>query len=178
MEMTWSGKGAWGWASSVSPASDCLSDRHIILFYVLPSIVQIGTKIWLFLLLLLGLEGKAWVCIPLWNTGQAVGIWWLLVVRRRKKIKQNKNPEALLLLPAGDGVLVLKLLFLYAANCHTRISLIHRLTGLKLSFRPTLAWLSVTNWLEFWSLQTAESELWDFGCDLLSPSNLFCCDVW
>lgn len=66
--------------------------------------------------------------------------------KKKEKIKkQNKNPEALLLLRAGDGVLVLKLLFLYAANCHTRISLIHRLTGLTLSFRPTLALLSVTN---------------------------------
>lgn len=68
-----------------------------------------------------------------------------LVIACSKKKGKKKKPEALLLLPAGDVVLLLKLLFLYAANCHTAVLLIHRLKGLKLSFRPRLALLSVTN---------------------------------
>lgn len=74
----------------MSPASDCLSDRHIILFYVLPSIVQIGTKIWLFFVVVVGAGGEGLGVHP------ALEYWAgsrYLVVACSKKKEKNKTKQ-------------------------------------------------------------------------------------
>lgn len=80
--------------------------------------------------------------------GQTVGVWWLPVERRRE------NPVTL---TGRRPMLPFQLLFLYFTHS---ILLMHRLKDLKLPYSPRLALLSVTNWLEFWSVQTAG---WGFG---------------